>query len=992
MNKPFKSSVILLILAIASLCFFFKIPIQQVRATYIWGPIKQDTVWTLVDSPFVVSGDIVIYPGATLTIEPAVEVRFGGNFSIIVEGALMAEGMGAANVKFTSNGLNPNPGDWGTILLNDTDSIASLSNCTIEYATNGTQLDTGSLTIENSQVRFSSQNGFAAANGIADINNNIFENNTESGIYIEGNNQALIHNNNFTLNADGVTLAGNLNPNANITQNFFFNNTHSGISLVANPISNALISENTFSGNNYGFDVATDASTNIANNTIRNNTVGIMYETGNTHQAHFNDIYNNTIGMDVTGNATVDAQYNYWGDRSGPEHDHLNPYGKGNPVGGDGTNLNFIFFLTHPFEYSNSPPTAILETDKTLVTLNQNVTLIGTSSHDDGQVDQYLFDFGDGNSTDWTTLSMFNYSYASPGTRTLSLEVKDDFNATSQNPATINITVQQNLTPLDISLNLSNETVNLDTNVSATVYVSNGAGPVGNANVRLLSVNGGSFTPISGLTDSSGYFTTVFTAPNVAEVTNVRVIATASMSGYADGSDYGYVEVLPPLNVQIKPQLTTVNSEDNITVLASVTDSFGQPVSGADLTMSVDQGTLSTTHWMTDSNGTASFTFTAPQTLSQINATLAVAANKTGYAAGQGQQVITINPKLLVLGVTANPPVIISESTSQITVHTTWNTTPISNATLTASSSIGGNFSSFEQTTDSNGNAIFVFTAPQITAHNGAQTNITIDAYKIGYVNAEQQVVIAIVPKLLVVQITVQPSLLTSATEANVTVHVTSSSDSNQVSEANVTITSENGGNFSATTGLTDRNGNITFALTAPAVNAPLNVTVSALAQKAGFAFGQGFLPITVNPGNLTVQVEPSAPTVSSGETSVIRVFVTGDSAPIANASVTMSSNYGNFSTKIAVTDSNGTCSFLFNAPNTTVQLTAEMMAMANKNGYWNSMNQTTINVIPKMSSQTVGGWPMIVILLIIIPIIIAVIVVVLVKLKVLSISFKEEE
>jgi hypothetical protein len=123
-----------------------------------------------------------------------------------------------------------------------------------------------------------------------------------------------------------------------------------------------------------------------------------------------------------------------------------------------------------------------------------------------------------------------------------------------------------------------------------------------------------------------------------------------------------------------------------------------------------------------------------------------------------------------------------------------------------------------------------------------------------------------------------------------------------------------------------------------------------------------------------------------------MKVLVTSDLTPVANASVTMSSNYGNFSTKIAVTDSNGTCSFLFNAPKTNAQLTAEMLAMASKNGYWNSMNQTTINVTPQMNSQTVGGWPVIMILLIIIPIIIAVIVVVLVKLKVLSISFREEE
>lgn len=41
-----------------------------VKATFVEGAITQNTTWALVDSPFVLSGDVTVYPNATLTIEP----------------------------------------------------------------------------------------------------------------------------------------------------------------------------------------------------------------------------------------------------------------------------------------------------------------------------------------------------------------------------------------------------------------------------------------------------------------------------------------------------------------------------------------------------------------------------------------------------------------------------------------------------------------------------------------------------------------------------------------------------------------------------------------------------------------------------------------------------------------------------------------------------------------------------------------------------------
>jgi parallel beta-helix repeat protein len=970
------------------------VSIQVAKATYFWGSIDRDTIWTLVDSPFVISGDVIIYPGVTLTIEPAVQVMFGGNFSLIVQGNLIADGTQTKEINFTSNNLNPNPEYWGTIQLNDTNSYASLINCIVEYATDGITLEAGKLAVQNSQV-CNNGNGIVATGGTLETNGTTFENNVESGVLVENDGQVLFYNNNLTLNSDGITLATNQGSQVDIEQNIFLNNTHSGISLTANDTDayqDTQITNNTLYANDYGFYVSTDANTSITGNDVLNNTVGIYYEAGQANEAHFNDIYDNGMGMDVADNATVDATYNYWGDKTGPEHDFLNPHGKGNPVGGDATTLKFIFFLTRPFEDGNQPPTATLQTDKTLVTVGQSITFIGANSVDDGQVDQYLYSFGDGNDTGWTTLSMFNYSYSSPGTYMASLGVTDDFNASSQNAATANITVAENLTPLNVAITLDSDTADFNESVPVTVYVSTDTGPANNTLVSLLSVTGGTFTPTSGSTNSSGYFTTIFTAPNVTQVSNVRIVATAASpddSEYSDGSDYAYLEVLPPLYLQISPNATTINSEDNTPIAVSVTDAFEKPVSNVNLTLLADNGTLSTPFVTTDSQGTATFSFEAPLTLSQTTVTITITASKPEYAVTQGQQVITVNPKPLTLEITVANTTIVSEATTAITAHVAFNSTPIPGATITASSDIGGNFTGTENLTDSNGDTDLVFNAPQITVNQTEVATITVTAHEQGYVDAEDNTTVAVQPKILIVQVTSQLGTLNSTDTTGLTVHVTCPNDTEPVSQANVTITSENGGNFSTTTGMTDQNGDWATEFTAPLVDTSINATILASASKTGYVLGQNSLPITVNPGTLEIQII-GPETIMSGNTSIVTIQVTSNSTPIANASVTILTDYGRFSTNTLQTDSSGQCTFVFFAPNVTIQSSATIKVNVTRNGYFNATSQSLITVLAQPVTSKAGGWPSTTILLIIMPVIILVVIVALIKLKVIVISVEE--
>ena len=44
--------------------------------TPVSGGIYANTTWTLANSPYIVTGNVVVFPGVTLTIEPGVVVKF----------------------------------------------------------------------------------------------------------------------------------------------------------------------------------------------------------------------------------------------------------------------------------------------------------------------------------------------------------------------------------------------------------------------------------------------------------------------------------------------------------------------------------------------------------------------------------------------------------------------------------------------------------------------------------------------------------------------------------------------------------------------------------------------------------------------------------------------------------------------------------------------------------------------------------------------------
>lgn len=127
-------------------------------ATDVSGPVIANTVWALAQSPYTVTGDVIVQNGATLTIEPGVVVRFNQDKSLIIEaGSLNARGNTQSHIVFSSlkddGVLAPAPGDWGHIRLLDgtNDAGTVLEYVRVSYG-HGITLQSASPTINHVDI------------------------------------------------------------------------------------------------------------------------------------------------------------------------------------------------------------------------------------------------------------------------------------------------------------------------------------------------------------------------------------------------------------------------------------------------------------------------------------------------------------------------------------------------------------------------------------------------------------------------------------------------------------------------------------------------------------------------------------------------------------------------------------------------------------------------------------------------------------------------
>ena len=93
--------------------------------TPVSGGIFSNTTWTLANSPYLMTGNVVVFPGVTLTIEPGVEVRVASSPSMAAgyyletRGTLNMVGTPALPIKFRSDTALTTAGAWEGFKIND---------------------------------------------------------------------------------------------------------------------------------------------------------------------------------------------------------------------------------------------------------------------------------------------------------------------------------------------------------------------------------------------------------------------------------------------------------------------------------------------------------------------------------------------------------------------------------------------------------------------------------------------------------------------------------------------------------------------------------------------------------------------------------------------------------------------------------------------------------------------------------------------------------
>jgi hypothetical protein len=335
--RKFTYAILVITITVGALLFF-----EDTQAdTYVNGTISVDTTWTRADSPYTLTGDVIISNGVTLTVQSGVTVNFG-SCKLYVNGVLNAQGTSDNIIVFSGNG-------YSSIVFTSTSiDWSGTSGCIIDNA----YFSSVSLVVEDSSPLISNNVLVCDSSDCIRVNagsspvisyNVIAGNEQHYGIYTEGT--AFISNNNITGCWTGIYAVGA----STIQYNNIMGNDNDGI---RSENSASTIQYNVLANNGVGISV----NGTICYNTIANNLVAGIWGPNSSVTITQNNIYGNAQNVHLTEPDDIEAVNNWWGttDASAINQtiwDHKNASNLGT--------LNFDPYLDEPNSAAPSIPSSI---------------------------------------------------------------------------------------------------------------------------------------------------------------------------------------------------------------------------------------------------------------------------------------------------------------------------------------------------------------------------------------------------------------------------------------------------------------------------------------------------------------------------------------------------------------------------------------------------------------------------------------------------------